>query len=118
MHIDNTTDYTTNGYIMVLQQFVAIKGCPTLIYSENGSQLKAAPKQMKSIMKELDWETLSNSGVRKGTTWRFTYTDTPWHNGYAEAALLRSTRTVSCTRWETIFSPLRNCRQYFRLQIC
>ena len=56
-----------------------------MIYADNGTQIKAASKQMYDIIKGVDWKQLSSYGAEEGVNWKFTAPDVPWQNGYAEA---------------------------------
>ena len=76
---------------LVFRRFVTIRGYPAIIYADNGTQLRAAAKEMKNILQGLDWEKIQVFGVEKGTTWKFVPPDAPWRNGCAES-LIRSTK--------------------------
>ena len=91
VHTDVVTSYNTDAFLMALRRFVSIRRYPAYIYSDHGPQLKAASKELKGVIKELDRESLAIFGVEKGVEWRFSAPDSPWQNGCAEA-LIRSTK--------------------------
>ena len=62
-----------------------MRGYPSKLYSDPGTQLTATEKELKSLLDDLDWETLKHFGVEKGMEWNFMPGDAPWQNGCAEA---------------------------------
>ena len=85
VHVDVAHDYTTNGFLLVLRRFVSLRGYPSKIYSDLGSQLVAAAKELKNIIKGLNVEDISQFGIDKGLEWKFSPADGPWQNGCSEA---------------------------------
>ena len=43
---------------MVLRRFLSIRGYPSKIYSDNGSQLEAASDELNRMVKNLDQKSL------------------------------------------------------------
>ena len=85
VYIDIATDYTTEGFLMVLRRFVSLRGYPSKIYSDPGSQLVCASKEMKEVISGLNVGEISQFGTDKGLEWKFSPADGPWQNGCAEA---------------------------------
>ena len=94
MHLDIATDYSTDAFLMVLRKFVALRGYPSNIYSDSGSQLVGASNVLKSISKNWDWEKIINFGVDKGINWKFSPSDAPWWNSCCES-LIKSIKKVN-----------------------
>ena len=46
VHVDVAFSYDTNEFLKVLRRFFAIIGKPSKIYADNGTQIKAASKEM------------------------------------------------------------------------
>ena len=90
---DVTTDYSTQGFLMVLRRFGSIRGYPTQLFSDCGSQLEAASKELKSVIESLDKDRLREFGAEHGLEWRFTAADAPWQNGCSES-LVKSVKTA------------------------
>ena len=90
---DVTTDYSTQGFLMVLRRFVSIRGYPKQLFSDCGSQLAAASKELKSVIEGLDKDRLREFGAEHGLEWRFTAADAPWQNGCSES-LVKSVKTA------------------------
>ena len=87
VHADITTDYTTDSFLMAFRRFVSIRGYPGIVFSDNGSQLKAASRELKSVLKNIDWDVIKMFGADKGLTWKFTSADAPWQNGCSESLI-------------------------------
>ena len=47
VHVDIATDYSTDSFILVLQRFITLRGCPVKIWTDRGSQLRSADREMK-----------------------------------------------------------------------
>ena len=87
IHVDISSDYSTDSFLQVLRRFASIRGWPRKVYSDNGTQLVAASKELKNIVKGLDEAKLKRYGVTHGTDWNFTPEDAPWMNGATEALI-------------------------------
>ena len=96
VHVDIATDYSTEGFLMVLRRFVSIRGYPKLIFS-CGSQLAAANKELKSIIEGVDKDRLREYGAEHGLERRFSAADALWQNGCSEA-LVKSVKKQSKLR--------------------
>ena len=51
---------------MVLRRFVSIRGYPSKLYSDFGTQLVAANKELQKVVKDLDSKLLQQFGVTQG----------------------------------------------------
>ena len=72
VHVNLTADYSTDKFLMVPRRFVAIKGYPSKLYSDNGPQLVAANEELKDIVKGWNQNEVKQFGVMKGFKWEFT----------------------------------------------
>ena len=52
-HIDIAPDYTTDGFLMVLRRFISLRGYPAKLFSDPGSQLVSASKELKDVIQDL-----------------------------------------------------------------
>ena len=87
VYVDVTGSYDTDEFLKLLRRFFTLRGRPSIIYADNGTQIKAASKEMAAILMDLDWNVLSMYGAEEGTTWKFTAHDAPWQNGCSEALI-------------------------------
>ena len=87
IYIDIAPDYPTNSFLIVMRRFITLHGYPSKMYSDNGSQLSAASKEIKLILSKLDWKELVLFGAENGLDWSFAAPDAPWQNGCMEALI-------------------------------
>ena len=71
VHVDVAADYSRDELQKTLRRFFALRGNPAIIFADNGSQIRAASNELKSIIKNLDISTLSSYGAEAGTSWDF-----------------------------------------------
>ena len=81
VHIELVSNLTTDAFIAALRRFVARRGLPTELHSDNGTNFKGASKQT----------AVQSWTLEKGITWKFIPTRAPHFGGLWEAAV-RSTK--------------------------
>lgn len=84
VHIDLAVDYSSTGFLQVLRRFVSLRGYPSEMYSDGGSQLVGASKELKQVTDGWDADKLHDFGITNGMTWKFSMADSPWQNGVTE----------------------------------
>ena len=89
--IDIATDYSTDGFLLVFRRFVSLRGYPAKIFSDPGSQLKQASKELNEMFQQFEWDRIKEVGARNGLEWIFSPADASWYNGCCEA-LIRSVK--------------------------
>ena len=64
VHVDITEDYGTDAFLQALRKFVALRGCPTAIHCDKGSQLQAAWEDFKrwSVSQNIKLKTTPAEG--------------------------------------------------------
>lgn len=92
VHIEPSYGYDTSSFMQALQRFASIRGWPSTIYSDPGSQLTHTNKELRRMWIEVDRETLIKTSTDKGLKWVFGPADSPWHQGSIEA-LVKSAKT-------------------------
>ena len=97
-------DHSTDASLQVLRRFSRLRGWPKKIFSDNGTQLVAALKELCSVVKGLDWEFLQKYGVRYGTEWQFSPVDAPWYNGATESLIKTVKRALNVAVGEQIMT--------------
>lgn len=109
VHLDLAADYSTAGFMMVFRRFVSLRGYPSKLYSDSGSQLTAANKELRTAVENLDQETLRDYGADHGLKWEFCAPDAPWNNGCSEALIKSVKRALQATIGEQVlmFSELQ-----------
>ena len=109
IYCDLSQDYSTDAFLIVLRRFVSIRGYPGKIYSDTGSQLVAANKELKEFTKGLDKDRLLQFSNLQGLEWHFCSPDAPWQNGTAEALIKSVKKSLSIAIGEQVlaFSELQ-----------
>ena len=85
VHIECVFGYDTSHFLLAFSRFVHIRGWPTVIYSDPGSQLVGAERELQQAWSEMDNERLIKEGAQSGTRWIFGPADSPWHQGAVES---------------------------------
>ncbi len=49
VHLELVSDLTTDAFVAALRRFVARRGCPTLIWSDHGSNFVGAKRELKAL---------------------------------------------------------------------
>lgn len=83
-YVDLIEGYDADSFITTLRRFTALRGFPRSIYSDCGTQLKLASKE------------LTQFGLNGGMEWNFTKSaDAPWENGCSEALVKLVKKTIA-----------------------
>ena len=93
VHLELTSDYSTEGFLMAFRRFTAICGFPNKVFSDGRSQLVGAYAELQSVYKNLDWRKIKSFGTNKCMEWVFSPGDSPWYNGCCEA-LIKSIKSI------------------------
>ena len=91
VHLDLVNNCSTDSFLMCLRRFASVRGWPSKVLSDNGSQFRKASKRLRDIVKEMDWQRIIKYGAENSLDWKFTPADAPWHNGCSES-LIKSTK--------------------------
>ena len=74
---------------MVLRRFVSLRGYPSKMISDNGTQLTGANEELKKVVAYWDCNELAVfSATKPGMEWKFLPAHAPWQNGTSEALAL------------------------------
>jgi len=93
-------DFSTDHFIMTLNKFIARRGRPQSIYSDNGSNFVGADNELRKCLKQLDEEGVQNFCAPKEIEWKFQPPNAPHLGGAWE-------RLVQCTE-KTLKAILAN----------
>ena len=77
--------YATEDFLIAYYNHTSIRGTPSFVHSDRGSQLVAAHKEVADDPLRYDWDLIANTTSSKGTTWKFAPAGGQWRNGAAEA---------------------------------
>ena len=81
IHLELLTDQTRDGFIRCLKRFIARRGRPSTIYSDNGKSFVAAAKWLNALMKD---EKLQDYFAHHLIKWKFNLAKAPWWGGQFE----------------------------------
>ena len=86
VHIEAIFGYDTSQVLMALTRFVSVRGWPERIYSDPGSQLLSANRELT--------ESARRMGVNHGMQWVHGPADSPWQQGAVEALVKTAKRAI------------------------
>ena len=71
VHVDISQNYSTDSCLQVMRRFASLRGWPRYIYSDRGSQLVCASKELREIAKNIDKNEVHQFSINYGTEWEF-----------------------------------------------
>ena len=89
VHLEVATSLTTDLAIMALRRFVAPRGHPSEIWSDNGTNFQGAAAELREAIKSLDEERFQSEAITRGMTWRFIPPSTAHMRGSWERLIKR-----------------------------
>ena len=91
VHLEAVSDLTSEAFIAALRRFVARRGSPTLIWSDNGTNFVGANRELKEMYEFLSQQetgrTITDVCSSLGIEWRFIPEHSPHFGGLWEAAV-------------------------------
>ena len=69
VHIEDVSSLETDAFIQALRRFIAVRGCPKEIWSDNGTNFTGAEKELRRSVKELNAETIEKEFHSKEVEW-------------------------------------------------
>ena len=94
VHIEAVYGYDTTSFLMALNRFASVRGWPSTIYSDPGSQLVGADRELKEAWNKIDREVLHKDGAQNGLMWLFGPADSPWNQGKVESLVKAAKRAI------------------------
>ena len=95
IHLDVVGSCETDTFLNALRRFTNRRGCPTNMYSDNGTNFKGATTELKEFVLKLeqDEEKIINFTTSRKIKWTFNPPSAP-HMGGAWERLVRSSKEV------------------------
>ena len=91
VHLELVSDLTTEAFLAALRRFIARRGKPSTVWSDNGSNFVGAVRHLKELFaflrKPSEQQTISEFCSNQGVTWRFIPEHAPHFGGLWEAAV-------------------------------
>ena len=70
--MDVADDYSTDEFMQVLRRFISLRGSPTRICSDDGTQLVGASNELKRIINDIEWSKVEKESTELGSIeWMF-----------------------------------------------
>lgn len=82
IHIEVVEDLTSSAFIATLRRFMARRGKPTEVWSDNGTNFVGAQRELATYLKSIEGDS-----VEEGITWRFNPPSAPHFGGLWESAV-------------------------------
>jgi len=95
VHLEGVFGYDTDSFMLAFSRFVSVRGWPEKVYSDPGSQLVGAEKELREAWSNLDRTHLVRKGAENGLTWIFGPADAPWYQGAVEALVKSAKRAFT-----------------------
>ena len=105
VHLDVLRDYSAQEVLVALRRFGSLRGWPTEIQTDPGSQLESAKGQLKEWWGEAE-KALEAFAEGKSFSWRISPADSPWRQGRVEKRIGVIKRLVHIAIGDAKLSPL------------
>ena len=105
VHIEAAFGYDTSSFLLALTRFVSIRGYPSDIYSDPGSQLVGAERELQEAWLKMDKSQITKVGTDKGMQWHFGPADSPWYQGAVESLIKGVKRSMIISVGKSRLSP-------------
>lgn len=90
VHLEVSHSLSTDSFILSLKSFMARRGCPREIYSDNGTHFRNAAAEIRAFMTDVDnLELVAEQFIRSETSWKFNPPASP-HMGGSWERMVRS----------------------------
>ncbi|VDO53357.1 unnamed protein product [Haemonchus placei] len=85
VHLELVLDNSTREFLLAFRRFIARRGTPDLVYSDNSTTFHAAESAIMSVLySPKSWESITDYCVKHKITWKFITPLSPWKGGFYE----------------------------------
>ena len=92
-HLELLDSLDTDSFILGMRRFISRRGCPKKVYSDNGSNLVSARKEIKLALQQLDKEKVVSEARQNDIDWHFNPPLASNFGGFYER-MIRSVRSI------------------------
>ncbi|XP_063533651.1 uncharacterized protein LOC134743949 [Cydia strobilella] len=93
IHIELASDLTTTSALMALRRFIARRGCPKTIWSDNATTFRGADRELTQAVRAIDRDELTRFSSPRQIEWRFIAPVAP-HMGGCWERMVRAVKTA------------------------
>lgn len=109
IHADIVSDMSSEGFLLAYQRFTSLRGHPSKVWSDPGTNFVGAKPALNDLYKFLDHlecSEVQNEAAKHGTgwSWRIHPADSPHRNGAAEAAVRTVKRALQNLGGDGVFT--------------
>ena len=94
VHLEVVPGYDSDSFLLALSRFTSIRGWPAHIFSDPGSQIVGAERELRDAWKSMNKADLIKVSSDKGLKWSFGPADSPWYQGTAESLIKSVKRSI------------------------
>lgn len=111
VHLELTMSLSTSNFLQVFRRFVARRGRPKTMYSDNGTNFRGTDNAFGN----LDWQKITRETSTQRIVWRFDPPSAPWWGGFFERLvgvvkqLLRKVLGKACLGYEELSTLICEC---------
>lgn len=119
VHLELVSDYTTDAFFAACRRFIARRGLPSDIYSDNGTTFQGAERELQNAFKAAISDTdLGNLIAMDRTSWHFIPPGAPHFGGLWEAGVkctkhhlkrVLRTQTLTYEEFNTLVTQVEAC---------
>jgi hypothetical protein len=103
IHIEVSSELSTDSFLQALQRFMARRGRPSVIRSDNGTNFVGGERELRECLESWNQEKIRDQLMQENISWTFN-TPTASHMGGVWERMVRSIRQVllGLTREQTV----------------
>ena len=94
VHLEVVPGYDSDSFLLAFSRFTSIRGWPSQIFSDPGSQIVGAEKELMNAWESMNKTELLKVSSDKGLNWNFGPADSPWYQGTAESLIKSVKRSI------------------------
>ena len=87
-------DLSTDSFILALKRFIARRGQPTVMHSDNGSNFRGAEKGLGDLSSKIGFDKVSKTLTNYNMNWKFLPPLSPWMRGAWESIVKLTKKTL------------------------
>ena len=95
VHLEIAYGLDTSSFLNAFYRMVNRRGLPEEMYSDNATNFKAANKELKALLLQLDEDKIKASTSNKGIVWHFTPPLAPHFGGVHESMIKSAKRSLN-----------------------